>query len=501
MDRAGKSDVKVDVAIVGAGMGGLIAAIEAAGMGARVTVLDKLGPMIGKGIKAHGFGWFGNETCRAGGGGLDQVEPEMPVEELLALHRKQGWGRVDLELLRLFHERVPGDIRWLRDDLGLPFTSTGSLFGSILLQTVHVKGRGPGLMRFLYQAAEKRGIEIRFETKVLELLTGDLGEVIGLRERDAGGTRDIHAGAVVLAAGGFEGNNEMMLRYVGPQITYGAVISGCPTNTGDGHQMALEAGAQLANMSVCHINTTNQLLSEGPTRRLRNIWPGGIYVNKEGQRFIDEGTADSDTLSNAIAYQPGSVAALIFDERARLKDPEAYAAYPYKDKLIRSAATIEKLAETIEMPSAQLRRIVNEFNAAVKEGKAPSAGSGQAPGLPIPKTREAHRLETPPYYAYYPVVPGLNHTLGGVKINTAAQVIDRENRPIAGLYAAGSMVNWSFGKPFTVAGVTSYMGNYHIRSSKKGGALGGLSTALVFGRIAGERAAQAAIKKPKRRKS
>ncbi|MBM2832203.1 MAG: fumarate reductase/succinate dehydrogenase flavoprotein-like protein [Dehalococcoidia bacterium] len=481
MARARKSEPKADVAIVGAGMGGLIAAIEAAGKGARVTVLDKLGPMIGKGIKAHGFGWFGNETCRAGGGGLDHVEPEMPVEELLAMHLKQGWGRVDLELLRLFHERVLGDIRWLRDDLGLPFTSTGSLFGSILLQTVHVKGRGPGLMRFLYQAAEKRGIEIRFETKVLELLTGDLGEVIGLRARDAGGTRDIHAGAVVLAAGGFEGNNEMMLRYVGPQITYGAVISGCPTNTGDGHQMALEAGAQLTNMSVCHINTTNRLLSEGPTRRLRNIWPGGIYVNKEGQRFIDEGTADSDTLSNAIAYQPGSVAALIFDERARLMDPEAYAAYPYKDKLIRSAATIEELAETIEMPPAQLRRIVNEFNASV-EGKA-------------------HRLETPPYYAYYPVVPGLNHTLGGVKINTAAQVIDRENRPIAGLYAAGSMVNWSFGKPFTVAGVTSYMGNYHIRSSKKGGALGGLSTALVFGRIAGERAAQAAIKKPKLRKS
>jgi succinate dehydrogenase/fumarate reductase flavoprotein subunit len=479
------SERKADVVIVGAGMAGLIAAIEAAGSGARVIVLDKLGPMIGKGIKAHGFGWFGNETSRAGGGGLDYVERATPIEELLALHQKQGWGRIDLGLLRTFHERVSEDIRWLRDDLGLPFASTGIIFGSILLQTVHVKGRGPGLMRFLYQAAARRGIDTLFNVKALKLLTSDLGDVIGVRVRNAGGTEDLLAGAVILATGGFEGNHEMMLKYVGSQITYGTTISGCPTNTGDGHQMALETGAQLSNLSVCHLNTTNRILGEGPTRRLRNIWPAGIYVNRDCKRFLDEGTADSYNLSNAISYQPGSVAALIFDEKARLRDTAAYDAYPRKDKVIRAARTIEELAAIIEVPSGQLRQLVNEFNAAVKDGKALE--------LPVPKIREAYKIDTPPYYGYYPAMPGLNHTLGGVKINSDAQVLDKENNPINGLYAAGSMVNWSFGKPYSEAGITKYMGNYHVKSSK-GGALGGLATALVFGRIAGERAARAVLR-------
>ena len=271
-----------------------------------------------------------------------------------------------------------------------------------------------------------------------------------------------------------------MIKYVGSDITYGTVLAGCPTNTGDGHLMALEIGAQLINLSMCHIRTTDQFFDVGPSRHLRNIYPMGIYINKDCKRFVDEGTADSDTIANAIAYQPGHKAALIFDEKARAMHPEEYETYPRKEETIKVAPTIEELAEKIEVSWSSLQNIIEEFNAAVSGDKALS--------LTIPKTDRAFKIDTPPFYGFYPVIPGLNHPLGGLKINTETQVLDRENNPILGLYAAGSILNWSFGRTYCVAGVTSYKGSYHAGNS------GGLPIALVLGRIAGRSAAAEAIR-------
>jgi tricarballylate dehydrogenase len=245
--------------------------------------------------------------------------------------------------------------------------------------------------------------------------------------------------------------------------------------------MALEVGAQMSNLSVCHIRTTDKFFGEGPSRHMRLIYPLGIYLNKECQRFIDEGVSDSDTIANSIAYQPGSKAALIFDDKTRAKFPEVYEAYPRRQEVIQVAQTIEELAVKIELPPSALRKAIEEFNAAVKDG--------QAMGLPIPKTKNAYRIDTPPFYGFYPVIPGLNHPLGGVKINGSARVLDREDNPIPGLYAAGSIANWCFGKPYSVGGVRTFMGSYHAGDSS------GLATALVFGRIAGKEAAREALQR------
>ncbi len=218
-----------DIAIVGAGMGGLVAALEAATAGARVTVLDKLPPMIGKEIKAIVPGGPGNETSRAGGGGLGRFSLEAPIEELLERHRVRGWGRADLSLLRTYLERLGADCRWLRDGLGIPFLEKRQVFASTM-----IRGRGPALMRYLYQAAEGKNVDVRFKTKALNLLTDDMGRVTGVRIKNGGGVADLQAKAVILATGGFEGNHEMLLKYVGPEITYGTILTGCPTNTGDG---------------------------------------------------------------------------------------------------------------------------------------------------------------------------------------------------------------------------------------------------------------------------
>lgn len=457
-----------DVVVVGAGMSGLVAAIEGAATGAKITVLDKLGPMVGQGIRAISPGGVGNETSRAGGGGLDRFSLEAPVEDLLRRHMERGWGRIDPDLVRAYLERVTEDCKWLRDGLGLPFA--GRL----------VKGRGPALCSFLYGVVGRREINILFETKALRLLTDEVGGVTGVRARAGDGITDFKAKAVVLATGSFEGNHEMMIKYVGPEITYGTVLTGCPTNTGDGHLMASEIGAQLINLTPCHIRTTDKFFGHGPSRHLRNIYPMGIYINQDCKRFVDEGTADSDTIANAIVYQPGNRAALIFDEKARAMYPEEYETYPRKEEVVKVAGTIEDLATKIEVSREGLKKLIGEFNDAVRDGRALE--------LPFPKTEKGYRIDTPPFYGFHPVILGLNHPLGGLKINTEAQVLDRERNPIPGLYAAGSLVNWSFGKPYDVAGAKSFRGSYHA------GASSGLATALVFGRIAGRSAAGEALR-------
>lgn len=457
-----------DVAIVGAGMAGLVAAIEAAG--AHACILDKLPPMIGKDIRAIIPGGRGNETSRAGGGGLARFTLGALIDELLKQHNERGWGRVDMDLLRTYLENLPGDCRWLRDDLRVPFMESKTVYA-----TSRIKGRGPALIKMLYKAVEERGVDIWFETKALKLLTDKTGKINGIRLKNAGGVADLKARNVILATGGFEGNHEMMLKYVGPEITYGTILTGCATNTGDGHLMAQEIGAQFSNMSVCHIRTTDKFYGEGPSRHMRLIYPLGIYVNIDCQRFVDEGISDSDTIANSIACQPGNQAALIFDEKARARYPEVYKAYPRAKEVIQAADSIEELAAKIDLSPANLKNTIAQFNESVKDG--------QATGLPVPKTQNALKIDTPPFYCFYPVLPGLNHPLGGLRINNRAQVLDRDNSPIPGLYAAGSIVNWCFGKPYTAAGVRMFRGSYHAGESS------GLATALVFGRIAGREAA------------
>ncbi|MDP2646009.1 MAG: FAD-dependent oxidoreductase [Desulfobacterales bacterium] len=462
--RSKKFDDKQDILIIGAGIAGLAAAVEAARAGVKVTVVDKLGPMheIPRGQVSQTGGEC-NDTTRAGGGGLNRFVSQGPVEELLQRHAELGWGRVSLDLLRTYFERVDKDCRWLRDDLKMPFEGR------------RVKGGGSGICPFFYKVCEQMGVGLFFRTKALKLLTKD-SKITGVRVTNSQGEADFKARAVILATGGFQGNHEMMIKYVGPEITYLPLLTGSPQNTGDGHRMAQELGAQLTNLTVCHIRTTDKFLGTGPSRHMLNLYPLGIYVNRNGQRFVDEGVADSDTIANAIVYQPGSEAALIFDEKARAKYYQEFDSYPRVREVVQAAQTLEELARKINVSPDRLKEVIGEFNSQVKDGKALH--------LTVPKTASAVAIDKPPYYAFHPVWPGLNHPLGGLKINTEAGVLNLENQPIAGLYAAGSIVNWSFGKPYDIGGVRSFKGSYHA------GGTCGLAVALTFGRIAGQHAAR-----------
>lgn len=482
-----------EVVVIGAGLAGLVAAIEATDKGAKVTVIDKLGPMLETALPPMSNGRVGNDTARSMGGGLarfsledlmDKLDDRLshkdshlinntdssvdPIDQLYTRHMQRSSGKIDGAIIETYLKRVSDDCKWFRDELGAQYENR------------MIKGGGYGLIAFLYRVAAERGINVVFNAKAIRLLTDDAGRVTGIHARGVDVLVNLEAKATVLATGSFSGNQEMLLKYTGPEIAYNTILTGCPTNTGDGHLMASAVGAQLINLSVCHIRTTDKFFGPGPSRILKNIYPMGLYINRDCQRFLDEGVADSDTIGNAIAFQPGGVAALIFDRKAVDKNKAEYERYPRKEEVIQVANSIEELATMIEVSPEKLQKLVADFNNSVKDGKAMQ--------LAIPKTEQACSLNTPPFYSFYPVLPGLNHPLGGLRTNSNAQVVDREGSVIPGLYAAGSILNWSFGRPFTKAGVISYQGSYHA------GATSGLAIALVFGRIAGREAAEEALR-------
>ncbi len=474
--------MKVDLVIVGAGLAGLVAGMEARSRQATALVLDKLPPPEEWNAVTQLPGGVGNDTFRAGGGGLARFSAKIlaehlehgleeilaghdPVEILLRRHKKLGWDAVDTDLLRRYFGHIFTDCCWLRDELGLPYNGRS------------VQGRGIQLFRFLYQAARSRGVEMMFNSKAERLLVDEAGRIYGVRATRDGESFDIEGSAVILATGGFQGDREMLAKHVDPNIAHRIQTVGSPDNTGDGHLMAQALGAQLRHLGVCHVRTTDIFFGQGPSRHMLHIYRMGVYFNDRFERFVDEGAADSDTIANAIARQPGNQAGLVFDEKARVKYPREYEGYPRRDQVIKVAGSIEKLATKMQVSPESLTGLIEAFNASVQDGKAS--------GPNLPKTSSAYKIDTPPFYGFYPVRPALNHTLGGLVVNADCQVLNAEGTPIAGLYAAGTVMNWAFGKAYEVNGVTSYLGSYHA------GASSGAGIALVFGRLAGKHAAEA----------
>jgi succinate dehydrogenase/fumarate reductase flavoprotein subunit len=470
-------NAKTDVLVVGAGMGGMTVAIEARDRGARVTLIEKF-PDVTR-----------SSTSLAGGAFQVHVEPygKYSREELVDAIRKTSGGLCDLNLVKTFVERIADDFTWLKDDLGLPLTPNAVL-GKGGFITV---GKGAGIPPFLEGKVKERGADVLFNAKAKRLLTDKGGRVIGLEALTPQGPRDFHAGAVVLATGGFESNGEMVRKYLGQEVHETAFLhrAASISHAGDGQLMAIEVGASFAKHPfLIHCRPEDKAWEKpgvrpnnrgGPIRALPHIYRWGLWINKRGMRFIDE-SEESDPVSTCIMRQPEGVAALVFDRAIREKFPEEADKYEQAvPGVFIQADTVGELAEKIGFPKAQVERTVREFNQAVVDGKAV--------GLEIPKGAHmptAVLLEKPPFYAAYPVWVSMNTIWGGLEIDSQARVLDRDGKPIPGLYAAGAMFGGIFNGFWTEtpSGTWTYRGNYHWLAAS-------LQVCLVFGRVAGEQAA------------
>jgi tricarballylate dehydrogenase len=302
-----------------------------------------------------------------------------------------------------------------------------------------------------------------------------------VRVRASRAEQEIPARAVVLAAGGFEANSEWRTRYLGPGWEL-AKVRGSRFNTGDGIRMALDAGAMpWGNWSGCHAVGWDRNappfgdLAVGDNFQ-KHSYPFGVMVNATGRRFVDEG-ADFRNYTYAkygrvVLNQPGQFAWQIFDGKVLhlLRDE-----YRIKQVTKVEAQSLEELAPTLEGVDAKaFLDEMKAWNAAVRQDIPfdPTVKDGRTTkGLAVPKSNWANTLDTPPFQAYA-VTCGITFTFGGLRVNTDTQVIDTDERPIPGLYAAGELVGGLF--YFNYPGGT------------------GLTSGSVLGRIAGASAAKAA---------
>jgi tricarballylate dehydrogenase len=452
------AQVQRTVVIVGAGIAGLSAALAARELDARVVVLERA-PEDERGGNTR----FSNGAIRAVSDGVNGGR-RLTREQYLAEIAKVTDNRADPDLAALLVDDSRDTIDWLAQRYGVvPGTSEWN--------------RGAALSESLFVAAEKHGVELHYGTRAVSLLETESG-LEGVIATQGRNRVEFQGDAVVLAAGGFEANPEWRARYIGPGWDL-VKVRGTRFNTGDGLRMALEAGAMpYGNWSGCHttnwdLNAPDQNTLELNTVFKRDSFNYGILVNRNGERFLDEGEDFGGLmyarLGRVIMEQPGQTVWQIYDaQTSPLLLPEYHAE---KSSRVIAGSIEEMVSRMDRLDRPALLKTIAGYNAAVCRDVPfdPRTRDGKATtGLAIPKSNWATPIEQPPFEAY-PCTNGITFTFGGVRIDLQGRVLDVDGNVIPRLYAAGEMVGGLF-----------YF-NY------PGGA--GLASAAVFGRLAGRSAA------------
>lgn len=477
-------NTKFDLVVVGCGVAGLSTAVSAAECGLKVAVLERA-PFEDRGGNTR---WTEalmrmkneyevaddlEEHFMANSG--YHLDPSLVEEAILPSAQRSGLGRslafTDPELIATLSEKAPAALAWLKS-FGMTFSDMPTYLITQSTTRIMPVGGGWALVEVLSKAAEELGVTFFYETTARELLQDESGAVIGVESVDKT-TRSLKIyGKVMLASGGFEGNPEMLATYMGSRGRYiRPIAKGGYYNKGEGIRMGLAVGAApCGDFSEYHAEPIDP--RSGQPEPIVFVFPYGILVTKHGKRFIDEASNTVDAIYENIARTintlPGGVAYCICDAKLDL--------VPNWQRTVRSdqkpvtADTLEDLALALGINAGELTRTVKEFNAATRQGEfKPLEKDGlSTQGIQPAKSNWALPIDKGPFRAW-PISAANCFTFGGLRCNANAQVLDADGRTIPGLYAAGEVMGLYYG---TYTGATSVM------------------RGLVFGRIAGQHAAQ-----------
>ncbi len=391
----------------------------------------------------------------------DSMDPGF-VDAIVA----QSGGRSDRRYFERLAADAPATAQWLQG-MGVAFHTPPYYLakGPARIQPV---GKIGVLFEALWRSAKAAGVEFLYG-RSLKRLVVDAGRIVGVAIGPA--PTVLHADAVVLACGGFEGNGEMLRAHFGPGAESLPPISpGTAFNDGAGIRAAIEVGARRAgDWKGMHAEPVDARSNASAPVVL--VYPYGIVVNRDGHRFFDEGAGlvheTWEAFARALHFsQPGRTAYAILD--AALFDIPDY------ERAIRSelppirADSIAALAAQLGIPAVSLGETVNAYNAACTGDAArfdatQKDGLASAPRLSPPKSNWARPLTRAPFLAW-PLVGAIAYTFGGIATDVEARVLG-DDGPIRGLYAAGEIT-----------------GHFHGTAPNAVAML----RALVFGRIAGE---------------
>ncbi|MEE3488392.1 MAG: flavocytochrome c [Bulleidia sp.] len=455
-------DTDYDIVVVGAGGAGLCAAVTAEENGASVVVLEKEGVVGGNTLVSGGeIAAPGNDIQKAQGieDSADQFYDDV---------MKGGDNVADPALVRVLADNALDAATWLKDDVGEEFEEDNLFkFGghSVARSLVPVGQNGVEMITKLSRKAEDLGVVVLTNCDAKELVQDDSGKVVGVKADYNGQDVTFNAAkAVILTTGGFGSNIEMRKQY-NPEMDE-KILSTCTSgSTGDGIVMGQAVGAAVRDMEyiqtypTCDI-TSGLLLYVGDVR----LDGRALLVNKEGDRFVGE-LDRRDVISKAVTEQTGSVSYMVWEQSMmdQTKMDQIHAD-EYKKLLddghIVKADTLKEAADFFGIDADELQKTIDQWNADCAAGKD-SLYDGTGPDL-IP-------IEEGPYYIMVSQ-PSVHHTMGGLVINTNAEVQNENGETIPGLYAAGEVTGGIHG--------TNRLGSDAI------------CDITVFGRIAGANAAK-----------
>lgn len=440
-------DETVDVLVVGSGISGMVAGITAAEKGSNVLIIEKQG-MLGAGDSM-------NISTGITAGGSRLIK-QLGIENATAkdyadfLVKQAATKKVPIneKNVRTYAMRGGELVDWLMD-LGVPF----GRFQKDKWFHITKDGSAPGphIVRALSKKIADDNINYRLNSQVVDLLMKD-GKVVGATVKTGAGSYKVTAKAVVMATGGFSASHELVKKWAPEWV--GRPTTGAVSLTGDGILMAQKVGAQTVAMQEIKANYLCHPLTARDGVSLTAITPYNILINHEGKRFVDEGHASINFKSRAMMKQTGHEAYAIVDQTAmdNLKLMRNYAAAGYFVK----ANTVEELASKLKVDQKAFIKTMKDYMAACQAGKDPEFNR-----------RIQYPIAKAPFYAAL-VTPSMQSTYGGIKTDEKAQALNADNKPIAGLYAAGA-----------TSGHEAYANEVGFAAI----------IGLVYGKIAGENAA------------
>ncbi len=453
-----------DVLVLGGGNAALCAALAARGAGASVLVVECAPPEFRGGNSRHTRNM---RTMHAGP--LEVLTDAYPEEEYWQDLVKVTGGLTDEKLARMTIRNTEQHLPWMRRH-GVRFQAP--LGGTLQLARTNAffLGGGKALLNAYYRAAEALGAQISYESEVVALAI-DAGRFTGATLLRRGTEHHVRAKAVVAAAGGFESNLAWLREAWGDAID-NFIVRGTPYNMGKVLKLLLAQGAKAVSDPLqghcVAIDARSPRFDGGIVTRVDAV-SLGIVVNRQAQRFYDEGEdfwpKRYAIWGRLVAAQPGQIGYSIIDAKSMGRFmPPVFP--PIK------AHSIGELARLLALDAAALEATVAAFNRAVRPGTFDHKvlDDCRTEGIDPPKTHWARAIDTPPYYAY-PLRPGLTFTYLGVAVDERARMVLGDGRAAHNVFAAGEIMAGNIlGKGY-LAGI-------------------GMAIGTTFGRIAGEEAAR-----------